>query len=169
MKIIFIRHGKTNLKTNKLNMLGYLQIKNSLSYIKQEKVDCIFCSPQTSTLQTANILNKKFKAPLLIWKEFDEREQLTLDQEKLYAEDFKENYFNYAYKNTNFTTCRNFIDRCFSGFEKIFEKSKELNTVIIVGHNSTFYALNTYINKIPKTQKINYVNTNFGSVVKFYI
>ena len=80
MKIIFIRHGETNLNTGKLTLRGIRQIKSALRYIKDEKISAIYCSPRTRALQTANILNDKFKAPLFILKELNERQQLTHSQ-----------------------------------------------------------------------------------------
>ncbi len=169
MKIIFVRHGKSNINTSKLNFLGHLQIKLAQYFLKNEKIDCIFCSPQTRALQSANIINKKINVPLLITDEFDERQVLEKEQEEKFMKEFQENYFNYSFKTTNYQSCKTFIDKVFKKLDEIVQNKENYETVVIVAHNSTFYAINAYINKIPKNNIINFVSCNYGDVIKFHI
>ena len=119
MRIIFVRHGDTNLKTGTLSKTGVRQIKQSAKYLKNEKIDAIFCSPKTRAVQTANILKNQLKAEVYIEKNLNERQILTPSQRTLYATEFDENYLNYNFQSPNFETCKDFIDRNFQGFINI--------------------------------------------------
>lgn len=167
MKIIFVNHGEESLMKGTLTMKGKLQAFFSRQFLKNEKIDEIFVSPQTRVLQTAKIINKKLNLPLNIIKEFDERGVLKLTQIANLQDEFAKNYLNYDYENKEFETCKKYIDRVFSGIRKVREK--KLNCVVIVGHNSTLYAINAYINGIPKDGQIKWVQCNKGGVVKFFI
>ena len=169
MKIIFIRHGETNLNTGKLTFRGVKQIKNALRYIKGEKINAIYCSPRTRALQTANILNKRFDAPLFILKELNERQQLTYNQRAAFAEEFDQNYLNYNYQSDDFETCKDFIDRTTEGLKKIKQKHRGDQTIVIAAHSSTLYAINTFVTGIPKNGKINWLQCSNGAVVKFHL
>ena len=169
MKIIFIRHGETNLNTGKLTLRGVRQIKAALRYIKDEKINAIYCSPRTRALQTANILNNKLDAPLFILKELNERQQLTFSQRIAFMKEFEENYLNYNYQTEDFETCKDFIDRTSQGLKKIKEKHSKDHTVVIAAHSSTLYAINTFVTGIPKDGKINWLQCSNGAVVKFHL
>ena len=59
MKIIFIRHGDYNPKTEKLTLLGKLQMLFVRKYLENERVDLVLSSPKLRALEGAKILNKK--------------------------------------------------------------------------------------------------------------
>ncbi|MBQ9792803.1 MAG: histidine phosphatase family protein [Clostridia bacterium] len=169
IKLIFIRHGDTNINTGKLTMRGTKQIKDALKYIKDEEIQAIFCSPRTRTLQTANIINNKFNVPLFIIKELNERQILNSAERLLYGEDFNNNYLNYAYENDKFETCKDFIDRCFVGLEKILSKAEKNSTILLCAHSSTLYAINAFLNGIPKDNQIQWLQCSNGTVIKFHL
>lgn len=169
IKLIFIRHGDTNINTSKLSSRGVRQIKNSLRYLKNENISAIYCSPRTRTLQTANIMNKKLKLPLFIIKEINERQPLTSAEQILYGEDYDLNYLDYTYENKNFETCKDFIDRCFAGLTKIINKTPKNSTILLCAHSSTLYAINAYINGIPEDKRIKWLQCSNGAVIKFYL
>jgi len=170
IKLIFIRHGDYDLNRGKLTIRGKKQIKEALKYIKNENVDAIFCSPRTRTLQSANILNDSLKVPMYILKEFNERLPLINPAEIIaHKEEYDVNYLNYEYRNENFETCKDFIDRCFEGIEKVIAKVKACSTVIICAHSSTLYAINAYVNGIPEDNYIKWLQCGNGNVIKFYI
>lgn len=168
MKLIFIRHGEANYQTDKLTLRGKVQIKWACRYLDNEKPDAIFCSPRTRTLQSANIINKKFKVPLHIMQEITERQYLNDRERKLYWEEYDKHYLDYTYENSHFETCKDFIDRCIRGIEKIMQEHKN-STVIVCAHSSTLYAINAYINGIPETQKIDWVQCSNGAIIKYYL
>ncbi|MBQ3047812.1 MAG: histidine phosphatase family protein [Clostridia bacterium] len=169
MKIIFIRHGETNIKTGTLTRKGVKQIKSAAKYLKDEKISAIYCSPTTRTLQTANILNKTFKKPLFILKELNERQQLNSSHSISMHKIFNENYLNYDFESEDFETCKNFIDRNISGLEKIRKKYRTEKTIIIAAHSSTLYAINTYATGIPANNKITWLQCSNGAVIKFHL
>lgn len=169
LKLIYVRHGDTNVNTGKLTLKGARQIKGALKYLENENVSAIFCSPRTRTLQSSNILNEKFKAPLYIIKEINERQMLSEGERFLYGDEFDKNYLNYDYENDKFETCKDFIDRCFIGFDKIIEKAANNSTIIVCAHSSTLYALNTYLNGIPKNNQINWLQCSNATVIKFHL
>lgn len=119
MKIIFVRHGETKLKTGTLTRRGIKQIKQSANYLKNEKIDAIFCSPKVRAIQTANIFKNILDVEVYIEKDLNERQILTPSQRELYGEAFDENYLNYNFQSEEFETCKDFIDRNFNGFINI--------------------------------------------------
>ncbi|NCB48484.1 MAG: histidine phosphatase family protein [Clostridia bacterium] len=167
MKIIFLNHGEENILKGTLTLKGKLQAFFARQYLKGEKIDEIFISPQTCALQTANIVNKNRKISLNIFKEFDERGVLKLNQIATLQDEFTKNYFNYNFESEEYETCKTYLDRVFSGLNRIVDK--QLDCVLIVGHSSALYAINTFINKIPKNGHINLIKCKDGTVVKFYI
>ncbi len=169
IKLIYVRHGETNVNTGKLTLRGARQIKALLKYLEGEKIDAIFCSPRTRTLQSANILNSKYNVPMYIIKEINERQMLAPTERLLYGEAFEANYLNYGYENDNFETCKDFIDRCAVGFDKILAKAGKNSTIIVCAHSSTLYALNTYLNGIPKNNQINWLQCSNATTIKFHL
>lgn len=169
IKLIYIRHGDTNVNTGKLTMRGAKQIKDALKYLKDEKISAIFCSPRTRTLQTANIINNKFNVPLFIIKELNERQILNSAERLLYGDDFNNNYLDYSYENDKFETCKDFIDRCIVGLEKILAKAEKNSTILLCAHSSTLYAINAFLNGIPKDNQIKWLQCSNGTVIKFHL
>ncbi len=168
MKIIFVRNGEYNLKTNKLSLRGRLQVLDTKKFLEDEDFDAIYSSPQISALQTAKILNKQNK-PLIILKGLVTRMPLTIEKQEKYGKEFKKYYFDYDYENENFQTCKEYIDQVFSAMQEITKEKKKEKTVVIVAHNSTLVGINAFINGIPETHKISWIQTKGGSVIKFLI
>lgn len=168
MKIIFIRHGEANNKTGKLTLRGARQVKAALKYLQNEKIDAIFCSPRTRALQTANILNEKLEVPLYIVKEFNERQLLTPAQALIHEKEFADNYLNYDFQTDKFETCKDFIDRTCLGLKNIQTKYTKYSTVVVAAHSSTLYAINAYVNGIPKDKQIKWFQCSNAAVIKFF-
>ncbi len=170
MKIIFVRHGETNIKTGKLTRKGVSQIKDAAKYLKTEKIDMIYCSPKTRAIQSANILKEKLGiADIKIEKNLTERQLLSEEQAILYKDFYDKNYLNYDFDTDKFDTCKDFIDRNFKAFKKIVSANKKGATILVVAHSSTLYAINAYINGIPKDNQIIWLQCSNGAVVKFHI
>ena len=85
MKLIFVRHGENDLNKGTLTRTGVKQIKAAAKYLKNEKVDAIFCSPKTRAIQTANILKQYLNAEVYIEKNFNERQILTPSQRLVFG------------------------------------------------------------------------------------
>lgn len=166
MKIIFIKHGKSSFSTDKLTLLGKLQMSAVKKQLKNESIDAIFCAPETRTLQSAKMLSTKFNKPLYIIKEFAERTPLSPDKQEM-IEEFQKYYLSYNYENENFETCNKYLNRVFVGIEQILSQENELHNVIIVAHSSTLQAINTYINGLPKDKQVKWIQLSHGAIVKF--
>ena len=167
MKIIFVKHGKSSFKTDKLTLQGKLQIKAVAHYLKNEKIDAIFCAPEIRTLQSSKMLEKAFKTPVYIVKEFGERTLLPQKFQNL-KDDFEKHYLSFNYQNENFESCNQYLKRVFLGFNQILEQENSFNTVVIVAHSSTLCMLNAFINGIPKDNQIKWLQLNSGAVIKFF-
>lgn len=166
MKLIFIRHGEANINTGKLTLRGKLQVKNLLKYLKGENVKAIYCSPRTRALQSTNILNSKLKVPVYIVNNLNERQILPLGKER-YQEEYFKNYLNYAYENSHFETCKQYIDRNIKVFDKIKSKHNDNESIIVIAHSATLSALNAYVNGIPFDQKILWLQCSNGTMIKY--
>ncbi len=168
MKIIFVRHGDYNLKTEKLTMLGKLQIVCVRKYLENEKVDLILSSPKPRALEGAKILNKKWNVPLLISKDLREREILVTDKEEL-KQKYQENYFDMLDESTEYETCKKFVDRTIKGIKDALDNNKSAKTIIVMGHSSSLYALSAMINGIPEDNRIKWMQCNCGACIKFHL
>lgn len=166
MKIIFLTHGEENVLKGTLTLKGKVQAFLARQFLKDEEIDEIFVSPQACALQTANIVNKKRNAPLNIFKKFDERSVLKHNQVATLQSEFAENYFNYNFESEKYETCKKYIDRVFLGLKRILDR--DLKCVLIVGHSSALYAINTFINGIPKDGQIKLLKCKDGTAVKFF-
>jgi broad specificity phosphatase PhoE len=168
MKLIFIRHGDYNPKTEKLTLLGKFQIASIRKYLENEKVDFILSSPKARALEGAKILNKKWDVPLYISKDLREREILVTDN-KVLQEDYQKNYFDMTNENENYETCKQFIERTIKGIKEAVCHNKEAETFVVMAHSSNLYAISAMINGIPKDHKIKWLQCNTGACIKFYI
>jgi broad specificity phosphatase PhoE len=118
--------------------------------------------------QTAEIIAKGLNLEVEVLKELDERMQVSVDDEEALI--IENNYFNYDYKNDRIQTCRDFIEKNFVGFYKIMENHKEKNeSVIVVAHSSTLYALATFVNGVPENRNIVWMQCSNCAVVKFFV
>ena len=77
---------------------------------------------------------------------------------------------NFHDENSKIQTCRDFIEKNFKGFYKILENHKEKNeSVVIVAHSSTSYALTTFVNGVPSDRKIGWTQCSNCAVIKFFV
>ena len=169
MKIIFVRNGESNLKTDKLTLRGHLQVKDTRHFLKDEDIDAIYTSPQIRALQTANILNKGRNKPFFILKGLDNRTPLPFEKQDKFGEEYKKNYFNYYYENKDFQTCKDYLDQVFKAMGKITTENKKEATIVIVAHNSTLIGINAFFNGVPESGKVVWTQTKGGTVIKFLI
>jgi bisphosphoglycerate-dependent phosphoglycerate mutase len=74
--------------------------------------------------------------------------------------ELNENYLNYNYKSKiDLPTCKEFIDRNFIAFKKILNNVNETDTILIVAHSCTLYALNAFICGIPNDGYIKWIRS----------
>lgn len=83
MIIYFVRHGESEANKNNfhhtpevpLSELGLQQAHNAAKRFKNIKIDLIYSSPLMRARQTAEIINKKIKAPIEYWDDLSEMRQ----------------------------------------------------------------------------------------------
>ena len=83
MRIIFLRHGKTNVNvegkthvtgdTSELTDDGISQISKAVSVLKKNNVKRIYCSPEKRALQSAELASQKLNVSLEILDSLRER------------------------------------------------------------------------------------------------
>lgn len=168
MKLIYVRHGEVSIPNGPLSEKGIKQAEGTVDYIAPENPVKIYCSPQLRAKQTADIIAKGLNLEVEVLEELNERIQVGPDSQDF--EVVENNYFNYDYQNDRVQTCRDFIEKNFKGFYKIMENHKEKNeSVIVVAHSSTLYALATFVNGVPENRKIVWMQCSNCAVVKFFV
>ena len=166
MKLIYVRHGEVAYPNGPLSERGRVQAEGTIDYIALENPVKIYCSPQLRAKQTAEIIAKGLNLEIEVLPELDERVRVEKDEELV----VESNYFNYDYENSKIQTCRDFIEKNFKGFYKILENHKEKNeSVVIVAHSSTSYALTTFVNGVPSDRKIGWTQCSNCAVIKFFV
>ena len=154
MKIIFVRHG--HHKNNHLTRLGKKQAKLSYYDLYYEDIKKIYCSPLGRAVETANIISKKLGIKeITLDDRLKERQRLRgeaqTEKEKLY----NDNYLTADFSMSDPEGCKEFIDRIFSFLnDAIKDNLEEDKNILIVGHSSILYVLNTYFTGIPKNRQL---------------
>ena len=154
MKIIFLRHG--DYKIDKLTKLGKKQASLSYYDLYYENVQKIYCSPITRTFQTASIIAKKLHIKEIIADDrLKEREHLRPESLAEVQKQYNENYLNAEFSMRNPEGCKEFIERVFSFLdEAINENLQEDKNILIVGHSSMAYVINSYFTGIPSNNQL---------------
>lgn len=155
MKICFVRHG--NDKNDKLTRLGKLQSKLICNDLKYEGITKIYVSPKQRTLHTAKIIAKHLGvSDIEICNELCERDQpehFNLSPKD--TAEFEQRYMDYEFSRFNPEGCKEYCNRCFEFLNKIIKiHSSKSETVLIVGHSSFAYALNTFFTGIPSDNEL---------------
>lgn len=139
MKIIFVRHGQTNLNNPKrmqgisdleLNDNGIEQANNIRKVIENKNIDIIIVSPLKRAIQTAKIINVNMQKEVIIDERIIEMNFGNLEG-KVYSEDYWN--FDFDYKSINGENISDFQKRIYGFIEDIRNKYKEKN-VLIVAH-----------------------------------
>lgn len=139
MKIIFVRHGQTNLNNPRrmqgisnvgLNKEGIKQAEEIRKVIENQNIDFIIVSPLKRALETANIINKNMNKKTIIDERLTEMNYGALEGE-LYCKE----YWNmeYDYKSINEENILDFQKRIYNFIEDIKAKYRD-NNVLIVAH-----------------------------------
>ena len=139
MKILFVRHGQTNLNNPRrmqgisdleLNDIGKEQANKIRKTMEDKKIDFIITSPLKRAIQTAEIINFNINKEIIIDKRIKEMNYGALEGE-LYRKDYWN--MDYDYKSINGENISEFQDRIYNFIEDIKIKYKEKN-VLIVAH-----------------------------------
>lgn len=139
MKIIFVRHGQTNLNNPKrmqgisdleLNDNGIEQANDIRKVIENKNIDIIIVSPLKRAIQTAEIINVNMQKEVIIDERIMETNFGNLEG-KVYSEDYWN--LDFDYKSINGENISDFQKRIYDFIEDIKNKYKEKN-VLIVAH-----------------------------------
>ena len=177
MKLLFMRHGECinqgtknyHLQDTGLTREGKCQCKHTAKYLKSENIKCIYSSPRKRAIESAKIVAKHIKVPIVVLKEIDERFKInnptTTEEQEVY-----DNYLNYNYQNKNYQTCRSFVDNTLKAVKKVVKNHlKNGENALIVGHSSNLYAINAYFTGIPENGKIVWMQCSNGACVKYEV
>lgn len=145
MRIYFMRHG--DYKKESLNKLGKKQVKYSSRYLENMNISCVYSSPITRCMESALIANKILKKEIIIDERLREREKIaamrTSDNEKWFK-----NYLNVNYSSKNPEGAKQFFSRISDFVNDIKAKHNDEDSVLVVGHSSTLYALAAYFYEV---------------------
>ena len=139
MKILFVRHGQTNLNNprrmqgisnSELNDTGKEQANEIRKIIEKKKIDFIIVSPLKRAIQTAEIINSNMNKKIVIDERIKEMNYGALEG-KIYSRDYWN--MDYDYKSINGESISDFQERIYKFIEEIKVKYKEKN-ILIVAH-----------------------------------
>lgn len=160
MKLLIVRHGKTNWNTEKkaaglsdveLNEEGIEQAKVLRDKLKDTHIDVIISSPLIRAVKTAEIINENHNLDILIDKEATERNLGIYEGQPNEQEIF--NQIRYYTKNVPVEEgedCKTYTKRVFDFLNKVISKYKnKVETVLIVSHGFFLRSANWYFNGIP--------------------
>ncbi len=160
MKLLIVRHGKTNWNSEKratgltdieLNEEGIEQAKILRDKLKDINIDVIISSPLKRAIKTAEIINEMHNLNILIDEDLIERNLGVYEGQPSELEVFNE--LRYYTKNVpieNGEDCKTFTKRVFDCLDKIINKYKDnTKTVLIVSHGFFLRSANWYFNGLP--------------------
>lgn len=160
MKLLIVRHGKTNWNTEKraagltdveLNEEGVEQAKVLRDKLKDTNIDVIISSPLTRAVKTAEIINECHNLDILIDEEAIERNLGIYEGQPNEQEIFNE--IRYYTKNVPVEggeDCKTYTKRVFNFLDKIINQYKnKAEIVLIVSHGFFLRSANWYFNGVP--------------------
>jgi len=139
MKILFVRHGQTNLNSprrmqgisdEELNDTGIKQADETRKILEKKKIDLIIVSPLKRAIQTAEIINSNMKKEIIIDKRIIEMNFGDIEG-KIYHKEYW--HMDYDYKSINGESISDFQERIYNFIEDIKVKYRE-KSVLIVAH-----------------------------------
>ena len=154
MKIMLVRHGQGD--EQKLTPFGKTQAKHVVSDLEYENITQIYSSPIPRALQTANIIAKKLRLPVVVDERLSEREKLSPDMSEEDQVLYNENYLNPEYSRKNPEGCKEYIERIYSFLNEKIKNSTSEDNILIVGHSSMAYIMASYFFGIKKNQRFKF-------------
>jgi len=160
MKLILIRHGKTEWNTlNRaagqvdisLNDIGREQARETKEKLKDIRIDLIICSPLARAKETASIINEDRNIPIIIDERVIER-NLGVYEGMQNSEDIF-NEIRYYTKNVpveNGEDCQTYTKRVFDFLDDVIKQYKgKYETILICSHGFFLRSANWYFNGVP--------------------
>lgn len=143
MKILFVRHGQTNLNNprrmqgisnEELNATGKEQADEIRKILENKKIDLIIVSPLKRAMQTAKIINSNINKEIIIDERIIEMNYGALEGE-VYCKDYWD--MDYDYKSINGENISDFQERIYNFIEDIKVKYREKNVLIVAHRRSS--------------------------------
>lgn len=160
MKLLIVRHGKTEWNTEKraaglsdisLNEEGINQAKILSDKLKDIDIDVIISSPLIRAVQTAEIVNENHHLDIIKDEGAIERNLGIYEGQPNEKEIFNE--IRYYTKNVfveGGQDCKTYTKNVFDFLDKIIGKYKDTNkTILIVSHGFFLRSANWYFNGLP--------------------
>lgn len=160
LKLLIVRHGKTDWNTEKraaglsdvkLNEEGINQAKVLQEKLKDTHIDVIISSPLNRAVKTAEIINESHNLEIVIDEEAIERNLGIYEGQPNEQEIFNE--IRYYTKNVlveGGEDCQTYTTRVFHFLDKIINQYKDkADTVLIVSHGFFLRSANWYFNGLP--------------------
>ena len=154
-EICFVRHGQTDANVvmanggelagednAPLNDTGKSQVKETAQNLKSETFDVILTSPYKRAVETAEIINKEFRLPVVVLDELRERDGGGID-EKTWHEAF--NFDSQVPFNGESAT--EFFERVYGVIEKI-KQDYAGKKVLVVSHGGVQHGFYAYFNNL---------------------
>jgi broad specificity phosphatase PhoE len=158
MVLYFVRHGQTDsnarmgsgqscqkLDDEPFNSTGIKESEDLAKTLKDIKFDAIISSPSKRTYQTAEVINKYHKMPIIKDSSLRERVSKTYVDSDTWRDLFD---FDKDIPNEDGETLTGFFNRIYKTLDRL--KTEYANkTILVVAHGGVQHALYAYANKLP--------------------
>ena len=160
MEILFVRHGQTYWncegkiqgKTDiELNDKGKEQANITCSLLDSENIDLIVSSPLQRALQTAKVIAKKKKVPIVIDDLLRERDYGEFEGHYFSEVDFSGIWYEGSKEPNGIEPLRSFCERVKTAFVKIKE-TYDGKKVLVVSHGGVSVAASILVNNTPQNK-----------------
>ncbi len=165
MRILIVRHGKTNYNKEKraagltdieLNEEGIEQAKELRDKLKNEKFDLIISSPLKRAKKTAEIINECHNKEIIVKAGATERNLGIYEGQPNELEIFNE--IRYYTKNVpvkDGEDCKTYTKKVFNFLEEIINEYKDkVDTLLIVSHGFFLRSAGWYFKGVPTEPEI---------------
>ncbi|MBN1524136.1 MAG: histidine phosphatase family protein [Spirochaetales bacterium] len=166
MKILFVRHGKSDYTLADLRHLSYAEknycpldssalhmVEETAQDLRFKDADIILSSPFTRALQTAEILNRRLQKPLVV--EYDLHEwAVSLDGSAVIDEnETLRRYYEFRNLNGAVSAGKKLLYESAESVEKrgkaVLEKYKQYKKIIVVSHGTLIMCVTGIFGDVP--------------------
>ncbi len=170
MKLILVRHGRTNEnnsgvlqghKDTEINEEGLKQAKRVAKRLKNEKIDAIYSSPMTRAIKTAEEINKFHNLKIIKDDLLKERHYKDFEGKSHKDDEYTKLKFQWD-NNGEIESIKEIYERVGKFINNIYKLHKN-DTVVVVSHGCTIRSMIFEINKTEHNEK-NYIGIHNTSV-----
>lgn len=168
MKLFVTRHGETTWNVEwkvsgvtdvELTSLGISQAENAAKALENEKIDIIFASPLKRARHTAEIINSRCNAPIIIDPRLTEQDYGIYEGVHRKTEGFLNNKRQFAVKYPGGESMFQVGYRVYAFLEEI-KKSCENKNVLLVTHGGVCRVIRTYFEDMTNEEYFNFSQGN---------